>query len=49
MPSVLCFRKFAEAKKFTDKREGEMSRFSVEKFLYHSAEKSHRSTLLECR
>ena len=31
-PSVLCFRKFLIAKKFMDKREGEVSRFSFEIF-----------------
>ena len=42
---MLSFRKFAVAKKFMDKREEEVSRFSVEKLLYHGAEKSHRATL----
>ena len=44
-PSVLCFRKFLLAKMFMDKREGEVSRFSVEIFLSHSAEKVRRATL----
>ena len=38
-PSMLCFRKFLIAKKFMDKREGEVSRFSFEIFLSHSSEK----------
>ena len=38
---MLCFRKFPVAKKFTDKRGGGgESRFSVEIFLSHSAEKT---------
>ena len=37
---MLCIRKFPVAKKFMDKREGEVSRFSVEKFLSHSAGKN---------
>ena len=37
---MLCIRKFAVAKKFMDKREGEVSRFSFEKFLSHSAGKN---------
>ena len=40
-PSVLCFRKFPVAKKFMDKKRG-VSRFSVEKFLSHGAEKFRR-------
>ena len=44
-PSVLCFRKFAVAKKYMDKREGEVSRCSLEDFLSHSAEKIRRGTL----
>ena len=42
---MLCFRKFLVAKKFMDKREEEVSRFSVENFLSHSAEKIRRGTL----
>ena len=43
---MLCFRKFPVAKKFMDKRgEGGVSRFSVENFLSHSAEKFRRRTL----
>ena len=42
---MLCFRKFLVAKKFMDKREGEVSRFSFENFLSHSAEKFRRATL----
>ena len=38
-PSVLCFRKLLVAKKFMDKREGEVSKFSVENFLSQSAKK----------
>ena len=33
------------AKEFMDKREGKVLRFSVEKFLSHSAEKIRRGTL----
>ena len=36
---MLCFRKVLVAKKFMDGREGEVSRFSFESFLSHSAEK----------
>ena len=43
--SVLCFRKFPVAKKFMDKRGGGVSRFPVENFWSHSAEKFHRGTL----
>ena len=42
---MLSFRKFLVAKKFMDKREGEVLRFPVEKFLSHSAEKNRRGTL----
>ena len=42
---MLCFRKFQVAKKFMDRREGEISRFSFENFLSHSAEKICRETL----
>ena len=42
---MLCFRNVLVAKKFMDKREGELSRLSVENFLYHSAEKVRRATL----
>ena len=38
-PSMLCFRKFLVAKKFKDKREGEVCRLAFEKFLSHSAVK----------
>ena len=44
-PSMLCFRKNPLAKKFMNKREGELSRFSFETFLSHSAEKTRRGTL----
>ena len=44
-PSVLCFRKFLVAKKFMDKREGDISRFSSGIFLSHSAKKIRRGTL----
>ena len=37
-----------KGKNFVDKRRGEVSKFSVEKFLSHSAEKFHRGTLLCC-
>ena len=36
---MLCFRKFPEAKKLMDEGEGEVSRFSFEKFLSHCANK----------
>ena len=39
---MLCLRKVMVAKKFLDKREVELSRFSVENILSHSAEKSRR-------
>ena len=42
---MLCFRKFPVAKKFMDKRGGGVSRFAVESFLSHSAEKFRRGTL----
>ena len=42
---MLCFRKFLVAKKYMDKKEGEVSRFSFEIFLSHSAEKLRRATL----
>ena len=42
---MLCFRKFSVAKKFMDKREGEVSRSSLEDSLSHSAEKNRRGTL----
>ena len=42
---MLCFSKFLVAKKFMDRREGEVSRFSFESFLSHSAEKIRRGTL----
>ena len=42
---MLCFRNFPVAKKFLDKREGEVSRFSFEKFLSPSVEKCRRRTL----
>ena len=44
-PSVLCFRKVLVAKKFLDKREGEVSRFSLECVSSNSAEKSRRGIL----
>ena len=43
---MLCFRKFV-AKKFLDKKWG-VSRFCVENFLCHSAEKFGRGNLLCC-
>ena len=45
-PSVLCFRIFVVAKKFMDEREGEVSKFSVEIFSSHSAEKSRGIPLI---
>ena len=42
---MLCLRKFLVPKKFMDKTEIEVSRFSLEKFLSHSAEKVRRGTL----
>ena len=42
---MICFRIFPVAKKYMDKREEELSRFSVEKILSHSAEKIRRGTL----
>ena len=47
-PSMLCFRKLAVAKKFMEKREGQKSRFSIDKFLSHSTETFRRGTLLCC-
>ena len=49
-PSVLCFRKFAVAKKFMDKRGGEggwreYHDFPSEVLLSHSAEKFRRGTI----
>ena len=45
---MLCFRKFLVAKKFLDRREGELSRFSFENFLSPNAETFRRGTLLCC-
>ena len=48
-PSALCFRKIPIAKKFTDKKgrwKKEVSKFFVESYLSHSAEKFRRGTLL---
>ena len=42
---MLCFRKILVAKKFMDKKEGGVSKFSVENFLSESAEKFRRGTL----
>ena len=42
---MLCFRNILVAKKFMNKREGEVSRFFVGKLLSHGAEKCHRATL----
>ena len=36
---MLCFRKFLVAKKFMDRREGEVSIFSFESFLSHRPKK----------
>ena len=43
---MLCFRKLPVAKKFMVKRAGEVSRFSVEKFLSQGAENLRGGTLL---
>ena len=43
-PFCAMFQKFPEAKKFMDKREWEVSRFSVENFLSHSAAKIRWAT-----
>ncbi len=45
---MLCFRKFPVAKKFMDRTGEGVSRFSVEKFLSHSAKKIGNGTLLCC-
>ena len=42
---MLCFRKVLVAKKFLDKREWEVSRFSLECISSHSAEKCRRGIL----
>ena len=42
---MLCFRQLLVAKKFMDKKEGEVSRFSFEKFLSDSAENIRRGTI----
>ena len=42
---MLCFGKFPVANKFMDKKGGGVSKFSVENFLSHSAEKVRRGTL----
>ena len=39
---MLCFRKFLVAKNFMDQKGGGVSKFSVEKFLSHKAEKFRR-------
>ena len=41
---MLCFRKFLVAIKFADKKLGVLSKFDVESFLSHSAEKFRRGT-----
>ena len=41
---MLCFRKFLVAKKFEEKKLGLVSKFYVERFLSHSAEKFRRRT-----
>ncbi len=46
-PYLLCFRKFPVAKKFVDKTGG-VSRFSVEKFLSHTAEIFRRGIIYCC-
>ena len=45
---MLCFRKFPVAKKFMEKRGGEVSRFSFESFFSHGAERFHGGTFLCC-
>ena len=45
---MLCFRKFLVAKKFLDKKKGEVSRFSFEYSLARSAETFRRGTFLCC-
>ena len=42
---MLCFRKHLVAKKFMDKKEGGVTKFSVENFLSENAEKFRRGTL----
>ena len=42
---MMCFRKILVAKKFMDKREGEVSKFSVEIFLSQSAKKGRGGNL----
>ena len=42
---MLCFRKLLVAKKFLDKKEGGVTKFSVENFLSESAETFRRGTL----
>ena len=42
---MLSFRKFTVAKKFMDRRGGEVSRVSFENFLSHIAEKLRRGAL----
>ena len=42
---MLCFRKHLVAKKFMDKKERGVTKFSVENFLSESAEKFRRGTL----
>ena len=45
---MLCFSKFLVAEQFMDKKEVEVSRFSFENFLSHSAGKVRRGTVLCC-
>ena len=42
---MLCFKKVLLAKKIMDTREGELSRFSFQSVLSHSAEKCGRGIL----
>ena len=44
---MLCFRNYPVAKKSMDNREGEVSKFSFENFLSHSAEKNRRGPFRE--
>ena len=44
-PSLLCFGKFPVSNRIMDKKVWRVSKFSVENFLSHSAEKCSRGTL----
>ena len=47
-PFCAVFQKNSGSEKFMDKRGGELSRFSIEKFLFHSAESFPRGSLYCC-